>query len=167
MSSITKKVLVDFIRKYIHHFNGELSTKNLSKRTKAELFAIIALKAQLYDWFLKETNHVTNQTKHKGIKCLPHIEQKYITHPLTDVDIELEKYVNDLEVYDVFRLLDNGANPNILSMTSDNSLLGNLLFRKVKTEEEQTTLLEIVELLFHYGATCDYIYILAKDYQQI
>jgi hypothetical protein len=159
MSSITKKVLVDFIQKYIHHFNGELTTKNFNKRTKAELFAIIALKTHLYDWFLQETNHVTNQTKHKVIKCPQQIEEKYITQPLTDMDIELEKYVNDLEVYEVFRLLENGANPNILSMTSYNSLLGNLLFRKVNTEEERTTLLEIVELLLHYGATCDYIYI--------
>jgi hypothetical protein len=155
--SVTKKVLVDFINKHLWLFNGLNKFQN---KTKEELYALIALHSEssLYYLFLQETKGIALQSikskQKRGTKSVSSLQHKYTTKPPSDKDIELEQAVNDLEIYDVFRLLEEGANPNMLSTKRDNSLLGTVILRNYKDEEEKEALLQIAELLLHYGSPC-------------
>ena len=158
VASVPKKVLVDFIQQHLWRFKGLDKFQN---KTKEELYALIALHSDssLYHWFLQETKGTALQNlkgkQKKGAKSLTSIQDKYTTKPPSAKDIELEQAVNELEVYDVFRLLEEGANPNMLSTKRNNSLLGIIILKEYNDDEEKNSILQIAELLLHYGATCE------------
>lgn len=87
VASVTKKVLVDFIKGNISQFNG---VNNLQKKTKEELYALVALhsNSSLYHRFLQETKGSALQhrkSKQQGGDTITRVQQKHSARPYQSV----------------------------------------------------------------------------------
>ena len=163
MSKMTKADIVGLLHAYAKEYPrqfpssfGNQKLNELCTRNKCELLAIIQI-CNEYNFTCMLNEYICNSRKQQGkiaesVKVSPEMINLYTVKLPSALDFKLEEAVHNLNVDNVYECLENGANPNMHTKSSE-SLITILLYKEWDTDEELDNILEITKALIYYGVS--------------